>query len=104
MVPISLLSTLRELMPTRPEREAFYAAPLHSPCAGFPPTAVFAGSEEIFYPLMPGLLRALRAANALRGFYPGDGLCHVYPYVPGSPDCHRALMQICELVAETSRR
>ncbi|MDR0501382.1 MAG: alpha/beta hydrolase fold domain-containing protein [Coriobacteriales bacterium] len=102
MIPISLLDTLQKMMAAQDTRDDFFLMPLEGSCKGFPPTAVYCGSEEIFYPLMPDFIKQLRAANALIGFYPGNGLCHIYPYVPSSLDCRRALLHICKLISETT--
>ncbi|MDR2162616.1 MAG: alpha/beta hydrolase [Clostridiales Family XIII bacterium] len=66
---------------------------------GFPPTAVFVGTNEIFYPLAREILvPSMRAAGVDVDFIVGQDMCHEWPYIPFVPESARALNQVMEIL------
>ncbi|MDR2105842.1 MAG: alpha/beta hydrolase [Coriobacteriales bacterium] len=94
MIPPSLLYVLQRLMPQDASRDRFFATPLEQDYTGFPPTEVYCGSAEVFYPFMEGFISRLHAAGVTANFHVGEGMCHVWPYVPLAPEATQALDRI----------
>ncbi|MCL2883821.1 MAG: alpha/beta hydrolase, partial [Coriobacteriia bacterium] len=99
MLRSSLLETLLSIMVDQAESNEFYLRPLQADYRGFSPLTVFAGTEELFYPFMPGFLAALERDQATYDYFVGEGLCHVWPYVP-APDCRWGLEKIIQTIGE----
>jgi acetyl esterase/lipase len=72
----------------------YFNAPLYGDFSGFPALYIFSGTEEIFYPQMQPFLERLKAAGVPVEFYPGEGMMHVWPYIPLARECVTALEQI----------
>jgi acetyl esterase/lipase len=100
MIPPSLLDTLQRLIPQRADRDAFFATPLEQDYTGFPPTEVYCGSAEVFYPFMEGFISRLRDAGVDVNFHVGEGMCHVWPYVPLAPEATQVLDRIIATIAQ----
>jgi acetyl esterase/lipase len=67
--------------------------------SGFPPTAVFIGTDEIFYPLVRELLiPAMERSGVPSDLIVGHGMCHVWPYIPFVPESTRAMRRIIEIL------
>ncbi|MDR2196426.1 MAG: alpha/beta hydrolase [Coriobacteriales bacterium] len=95
----SLLDVMQRLMSRRPERDDFFATPLEQDYTGFPPTEIYYGSEELFYPLMEGFAARLNDAGVAVGTHVGEGMCHVWPYIPFAPETTRTLDEIIATIA-----
>jgi acetyl esterase/lipase len=93
IVPLSLLEVMKELMPLRPDTPEYMATPLYGDFTGFPPVTVFSGTAETFFPLMKGFVARLQEAAVPVEFIAGEGMCHVWPYIP-APEGRRALAQV----------
>ncbi|MDR0846189.1 MAG: alpha/beta hydrolase [Lactobacillales bacterium] len=61
----------------------------------FPPLLVFSGTDEVFYPAVTEFVENLKTPV---DFIVGDGLCHVWPYVPLVPECEAGLNKIIEAI------
>jgi acetyl esterase/lipase len=94
MIPLSLLDVLEQLMPERPDTPPWLLRPLEGDFGGFPATTVFCGTSEVFYPLMPDFLQRLMNAGVDLEFVSGEGMCHIWPYVPVAPESLYALDRI----------
>jgi acetyl esterase/lipase len=99
MLSFALLDNLNALIAARPGCPDYVMRPLEGDCKGFPPTALFSGTNEIFFPQALRLAQRLLDANALADFVIGEQMCHVWPYVPLAPEATRALRRITELTA-----
>jgi acetyl esterase/lipase len=93
IIPLSLLEVLKALMPLRPDTPEYMKTPLEGDFTGFPPVTVFSGTAEIFFPLMKGFVARLHEAAVPVEFIVGEGMCHVWPYIP-APEGRRALAQV----------
>jgi acetyl esterase/lipase len=98
LLATSLLDVLNSIMPQTRELDAFFATPFEGDFSGFPRTDIFSGTQEIFWPLMAGLVERFEAANVPVTLHKGEGMCHVWPYVPLVPESKEALATIVGLV------
>jgi acetyl esterase/lipase len=79
-------------------RDNYYNAPLYGNFKGFPETHVFSGTAEIFYPQVVPFVERMKQAGVRVEFYPGEGMMHVWPYIPAAPECRAALEQIVGII------
>jgi acetyl esterase/lipase len=99
MLAVSLLDVLDSLMTQNPQLDEFFAHPLKGDFTGFPPLDVFSGTKEIFWPLMEPFVERVAAAGVPVTLRRGEGMCHVWPYVPFAPECKEALDTIVGLIS-----
>jgi acetyl esterase/lipase len=100
MIPLSLFDVLARLMPERPGTAPWMLRPLEGDFSGFPQTMVLSGTHEVLYPLMPDFLERLAAARVPTEFVSGEGMCHVWPYIPAAPECVRTLGHMIAALAD----
>jgi acetyl esterase/lipase len=102
MLTVTLLESLQTLMSMWGSEDGFLRKPLEDDFSGYPPMTVYIGTSEIFCPLMEGFIARVRAAEVPVRLEAGEGLCHVWPYVPLAPEASRARRQICELIGSSA--
>jgi acetyl esterase/lipase len=98
MLTTSLLDVLDSIMLKNPELDEFFATPLEGEFSGFPRMDIFSGTKEIFWPLMEPFTERVAAAGVPVTLHRGEGMCHVWPYLPFVPESKQALKTIVQLV------
>jgi acetyl esterase/lipase len=98
LLATSLLDALNNIMPQTRELDDFFAQPLEGDFTGFPRMDVFSGTQEIFWPLMGPFVERAAAAGVPVTLHRGEGMCHVWPYVPFAPESKEALATIIGLI------
>jgi acetyl esterase/lipase len=79
-------------------RENYYNAPLYGNFSGFPPMFVFSGTSEIFYPEIVPFIKRVRNVGVPVEFIIGEGMMHVWPYMPFAAESRRALDHVFKII------
>ena len=74
-----------------------YVSPVLGDYTGFPPTLLFAGSDEILLSDAKGVYRHLKKANVESKLVVEEGMWHVYPLY-GTPEGKRALEEMSAFI------
>ena len=74
-----------------------YVSPVLGDYTGFPPTLLFAGSDEILLSDAKGVYRHLKKANVESKLVVEEGMWHVYPFY-GTPEGKRALEEMSAFI------
>lgn len=74
-----------------------YVSPVYGDYSGFPPSLLFAGSDEILLSDAKSVFHQMQRAGVLSELVVEDGMWHVYPLY-GIPEGKRALEQICSFM------
>jgi acetyl esterase/lipase len=99
---INLLQSMPELFSWDSGKNNFYVAPLYGDFTGFPPTYVFSGTHDIFYPQSKPFVERLQSAGVTAEFVYGEDMMHVWPYMPLAPESKKAMRYIITIL-ETFR-
>jgi acetyl esterase/lipase len=98
MLSLKLLDSMPVLFKNDSEKASYYTLPLYGDFTGFPPCFVFSGTHDIFYPQIPPFVQLLKNAGVTTEFIIGEGMMHVWPYMPVAPECKKALAQIIGVI------
>lgn len=69
----------------------------------FPPTHLYYGTEEIFYPHMGDLIKRIESFNIPLTVHEGKGLCHNFATIDIIPEGRRAIEEMSEFILEMSK-
>ncbi|MDR0514030.1 MAG: alpha/beta hydrolase [Coriobacteriaceae bacterium] len=100
MLSTAILDTLNELMQLESLQAPYYACPLEGDFSAFPPLTVFCGTREIFLPQMDVFMAQIRNTGGQAELIIGEGMCHVWPYVPLAPECKAAFGLLLKKLSE----
>jgi acetyl esterase/lipase len=93
-----LMDSLSSWMSVDPDRGTYLDLPMEAGFSGFPGTYVFFGTNEIFYAGAPFFIEKLRSAGVPVKPYIGEGMMHIWPYMPVSRESRNALKTIFDII------
>jgi len=76
----------------------WFYTPLFGDFSLYPPIYVFAGTRDIFYPLVQPFVERVRLQGKTIELYTGFGMMHDWPYMPIAPESRYALGIILEII------
>ena len=100
LLSMNLMDSLTRILNLDSSRDNCYSAPLYGDFSGFPPMDIFAGDRDICYPLAPPFAERVRQAGVPVNFRRGNGMMHVWPYMPLAPECTAALEEIIGIIGK----
>jgi acetyl esterase/lipase len=98
LISAGILENLPLIFGLRDDDLNWFSAPLFGDFGRFPPITVFSGTDEIFYPLMPPFAERVRSQGKSLDLYTGEGMMHVWPFMPVAAESKRAMDVILEIV------
>jgi acetyl esterase/lipase len=98
MLALEFMFSMISLFDLDLSRDNYHNAPLYGDFTGFPAMYVFSGTSEIFYPQMQPFVERVRAAGVPVEFYPGEGMMHIWPYMPLARESREALERIMGII------
>jgi acetyl esterase/lipase len=99
-----LMDILSSWMDVDPDRGTYFDLPMEAGFSGFPSTYVFFGTNEIFYAAASPFIEKLRSAGVPVKPYIGEGMMHIWPYMPLSRESREALKTIFAIIEGTENR
>ncbi|MFP3089684.1 alpha/beta hydrolase [Treponema sp. TIM-1] len=93
-----LMDILISWMVAAPDRGSYFEMPTEADFSGFPGTYVFFGTREIFYAAASPFIERLRSAGVPVKVYLGEGMMHIWPYMPVSRESREALKIIFAII------
>ncbi|GHU22477.1 esterase [Spirochaetia bacterium] len=94
MLSPQLMESMTNVFHLDPSYENYFSAPLYGDFCGFPPLSVFAGTHDSFFPQIPRFVERVRSDGIPVEFIRGEGMMHVWPYIPVAKECTSALSKI----------
>ena len=76
----------------------WFYRPLEGDFSLYPPMYVFAGTHDIFYPLIQPFVERVRSQGKAIELYTGFGMIHDWPYMPIASESRYALGLILEII------
>jgi len=76
----------------------WFYRPLEGDFSSYPPIYVFAGTRDIFYPLVRPFVERVRLQGKTIELYTGFGMMHDWPYMPVASESRYALGIILEII------
>ena len=76
----------------------WFYTPLYGDFSLYPPIYVFAGTNDIFYPLVQPFVERVRSQGKTIELYTGNGMMHSWPYMPIASESKYALGVILEII------
>jgi acetyl esterase/lipase len=76
----------------------WFYTPLFGDFSLYPPIYVFAGTRDIFYPLVQPFVERVRLQGKTIELYTGIGMIHDWPYMPIARESRYALDRIMEII------
>ncbi|MDR2742119.1 MAG: alpha/beta hydrolase [Treponema sp.] len=98
LVSPQIMDVLIPLMGIDPGRGNYFDVPMEGDFSGFPDMYVFFGTSEIFFALAPSFIDRVKAGGVPVKLYIGEGMMHVWPYMPISRECRGALKTIFDII------
>jgi acetyl esterase/lipase len=95
---VAMLESLSSLFDLRNDEFNWFSAPLFGDFGRFPPMTVFAGTDDIFYPLILPFVERVRSQGKAVELYTGDGMMHVWPFMPIALESKQAMNVILEII------
>jgi acetyl esterase/lipase len=92
------MDTLLPWMGLDVDRGSYLDLPMEGDFLGFPPLFVFFGTNEIFYAGALPFVERVKAAGVPVKLYIGEGMMHIWPYMPVSRESREALKEIFEII------
>jgi acetyl esterase/lipase len=95
---VDMLDNLPVLLNFDKNDLSWSTAPFFGDFSRFPPTYVFSGTHDIFYPLIPPFVERVRSQGRYIELFTGIGMMHVWPYMPVAPESRYALDLILDII------
>jgi acetyl esterase/lipase len=93
-----IMDVMIPLMGIDPERGSYFDMPMEGDFSGFPDMYFFFGTHEIFFALVPSLIDRVQTGGVPVKLYIGEGMLHIWPYMPISRECRDALKTIFDII------
>jgi acetyl esterase/lipase len=100
MLSMTFMDSMRELFNLDAGRDNYFHSMFYGDFSRFPRTRVFSGTFECGYPQAAAFVERLKAGGIPVEFYPGDGMMHVWPYIPFAPECAKALERVFAVIRD----
>ena len=97
-ISVDILKNLPLIFNLSDDSENWFSTPLYGDFSRFPPVCVFAGTHDIFYPLMRPFMERMRLQGKRVELYTGIGMMHDWPYMPVASESRHALGRILEII------
>jgi acetyl esterase/lipase len=98
LVSTKIIDTLIPLLGIDVNRGGYFDLPLQGDFSGFPEIFLFLGTREIFLPMIPFFPDRVKACGVPITVYLGEGMIHIWPYMPVSRECRNALKLIFDII------
>jgi acetyl esterase/lipase len=101
---MKMLETLPALLKIASSKNAFFKTilttdfVLDADFTGMPPTYIFSGTQEMFFPQAEALVKRLEQYGVYTEFVQGAGMMHSWPYLLFPPESKKALAQIIDII------
>jgi acetyl esterase/lipase len=96
------MDTLFSLMGVDPDRGSYFDLPMEGgDISGFPETHAFFGTNEIFFAEVPAFTGRMNDAGVPVTLYIGEGMMHIWPYLPFSRESREALKTIFGIIGRS---
>jgi acetyl esterase/lipase len=98
LLSTQIVDIMISLMGIDPDRGSYFDMPMEGDFSGFPNMYVFFGTSEIFFAMAPPFIDQVKASGVSVKLYIGEGMMHVWPYMPISRECRDALKIIFDII------
>jgi acetyl esterase/lipase len=101
---MKMVETLPALLKIENSENAFFKTilstdfVLNTDFIGMPPTYIFSGTQEMFFPQAESLVKHLEQYGVYTEFIQGIGMMHSWPYLVYPPESKKALSQIINII------
>ncbi|GHT67667.1 esterase [Spirochaetia bacterium] len=101
---MKMLETLPALLKIESSKNVFFKTILNADFVfdadftGMPPTYIFSGTQEMFFPQAESLIKRLEQHDVYTEFVQGAGMMHSWPYLVYPPESKKALFQLIEII------
>jgi acetyl esterase/lipase len=101
---MKMLETLPALLKIESSNNIFFKTILNTDFVltadftGMPPTYIFSGMQEMFFPQAEVLVKRLKQHGIYTEFIQGIGMMHGWPYLVYPPESKKALSQIIDII------
>jgi acetyl esterase/lipase len=102
LLSYSIVPSMNELCNADLSPDNYIYSPMYGNFSGetrFPRTCVFSGTHDIFFPQVPPFVERLKKAGVPCEFVREEGMMHVWPYMPASPESAAAFEKIVRFIA-----
>jgi len=97
-ISIDLLKSFPVIFNLSDDDDNWFYTPLYGDFSFYPPIYVFAGTHDIFYPLIRPFVERVRLQGKTIELYTGFGMMHDWPYMPVASESRYALDIIMEII------
>jgi acetyl esterase/lipase len=80
------------------ERNNYLVNPMQGEFKGLPRTTLFSGSHDILSVFIDSFLEKAKKNRLAVNYIKGEGMMHIWPYIPNIKECKEAYDQIVEII------
>jgi acetyl esterase/lipase len=104
LLSLRFMDVLRSWMGVDLDRGSYLDLPMEGDFSHFPETHVFFGTNEIFYAAAAPFIERIKAGGVPVKLYTGEGMMHIWPYMPVSRESRAALKTIFDIIEKEQDR